>query len=205
MNSPFSIASQAPLDLQFGTCSMGNLEELLTRVARSDTEALSELYDRLAGIVHALALRIVQDSTLAENTVQKVFLTVWHKAHMYDSSRASVRTWILSIARNHSVDEWRRQQRRMESRDLDQLSLADPVNGNNPLSRAIQDERSALVREALDSLPQDQKQALLLAYFSGLSHTQIARHLEAPLGTVKTRIQLGMDKLRRKLRPRFVQ
>ena len=183
---------------------MSNLEDLLVEVSNGDTEALSDLYDRLAGIVHALTLRIVGDSARAENTVQKVFLTIWKKAHLYDTSRASARTWILSVARNQAIDEWRRLKNQRQTEELDQLTLVD-TGEPDPLTSTIEGERSALVREALESLPSEQQQALLLAYFSGLSHSQIAQQLETPLGTVKTRIQLGLGKLRRKLRPRMAQ
>ena len=190
--------------LQSGRFLMADLEDLLLEVSKGDTKALSELYDRLAGIVNALALRVVGDPARAENTVQRVFLTIWKKAPLYDASRASAKTWIITIARNQAIDEWRRQKGRLQTQELDRLNLADTVKPD-PLSEGIRQERSTLVREALDSLPREQKQPLLLAYFSGLSHSQIAQHLETPLGTVKTRIQLGMDKLRRKLRPRLVQ
>ncbi len=181
---------------------MADLEDfLLVEVSKGDSEALSELYDRLAGIVHALALRVVGDPARAENTVQKVFLTIWKKAHLYDANRSSAKTWIFSIARNQAIDEWRRLKTRRRTEELDELTLVD--SGKlDPLTSTIEGERSVLVREALDSLPGEQRQALLLAYFSGLSHSQIAEHLETPLGTVKTRIQLGLNKLRRKLRGR---
>ena len=184
---------------------MADLEDsLLVEVSKGDSEALSELYDRLAGIVHALALRVVGDPARAENTVQKVFLTIWKKAHLYDASRSSAKTWIFSITRNQAIDEWRRLKTRRRTEELDELTLVDSGKLDS-LTSTIEGERSTLVREALDSLPEDQRQALLLAYFSGLSHSQIAQHLEAPLGTVKTRIQLGLNKLRRKLRPRMAQ
>ncbi len=131
-------------------------------------------------------------------------MNVWKKAHLYDTSRSSAKTWILSIARNQAIDEWRRLKNQRQTEDLDQMILID-VRRPDPLTSTIEGERSALVRDALESLPGEQKQALLLAYFSGLSHSQIAEQLETPLGTVKSRIQLGLGKLRRKLRPRMAQ
>ncbi len=183
---------------------MDDLGELLVEVSNGDSEAFSQLYDRLAAIIHALALRIVYDPTRAESTVQQVFLTIWNKANLYDADRSSARTWIFSIARNQAIDEWRRLKTRRRTEELDQLTLVD-TGKLDPLASTIQAEHSALVRQALNSLPGEQRQALLLAYFSGLSHSQIAEHLETPLGTVKTRIQLGLNKLRRKLRPRMAQ
>ena len=103
---------------------MADLEDLLlVEVSKGDSEALSELYDRLAGIVHALALRVVGDPARAENTVQKVFLTIWKKAHLYDASRSSAKTWIFSIARNQAIDEWRRLKTRRRTEELDELTL----------------------------------------------------------------------------------
>ena len=194
------IASRPPARLQSGWFLMADLEDLLLRISKGDTHALSDLYDRLAGMVYALALRILGDPGQAENTVQMVFLTIWKKASRYDENRSSARTWILTMARNQAIDEWRRLNRRRPAEELDQLTLID-TQGPDPLTSTLEGERSALVREALESLPGEQRQALLLAYFSGLSHSQIAEHLGTPLGTVKTRIQLGLDKLERKLRP----
>ena len=181
---------------------MAQVEDLLVGISKGDAQALSDLYDQLSGVIHALTLRILGDPAVAENTVQKVFLTIWKKASQYDGDRSSAKTWIFSIARNQAIDEWRRLKRHRSNQELDQLKLIDK-GSPDPLNHTIEQEQSALVREALESLPAEQRQALLLSYFSGLSHTQIAEHLETPLGTVKTRIQLGLHKLKRKLRPRM--
>ncbi len=178
--------------------------QTLRRITHKDQSALSELYDNYSGMIYALALRIVRDPALAQSVVQRTFVTVWDKADRFDPAKAKASTWLISIARNQAIDQWRKQQRR---REIDDLEVLDKMRDNSkradPLRTAIDQERSAILRDALAEIPEDQKRAIYLSYYSGLSHQEIADRLQEPLGTIKTRIQLGLGKLRRRLEPVF--
>ena len=177
---------------------------LLSRIVSRDAEALADLYDVHSGAVYSLALRILRNQKSAEIVVQHTSVSVWEKAERYDPKVASVSTWLFAIARNLSIDEWRRESRPREVSLTEELPEAvDSSEQKNPLSKAIQGQRREIVLQALSEIPEEQKQAIYLAYYDGLSHRQIAETLAQPLGTVKTRIQLGLDKLRRRLTPVF--
>ena len=181
---------------------MAHEVELLKKIAGRDTLALSELYDAYSTPIFSLATRILRDPQEAEGVLQQVFLSVWDKADQYRSEKGKVSTWLFTIARNLAIDALRKKSRTREwvpDHDLDQV--ADRSEGKNPLSEYIQDERRRLILEALKDIPQDQRTAVYLAYYDGLSHRQIAQTLDQPLGTVKTRIQLGLYKLRQALEP----
>ncbi len=178
--------------------------QILRRITQRDQSALSELYDNYSAMLYSLALKIVRDPTTAQGVVQKTFVTVWDKADRFDSSKAKASTWLISIARNQAIDQWRKQQRSREVEDLEVLDrTADDSPQTDPLRSAIDQERTAILREALAEIPEEQKRAIYLSYYTGLSHQEIADHLQEPLGTVKTRIQLGLGKLRRRLEPIF--
>jgi RNA polymerase sigma-70 factor, ECF subfamily len=166
---------------------------LLQQIARSQAEALSELYDRYSRLVYSLALYILGDSLTAEEVTQDVFMRVWEKAGTYRVEQAKVSTWLASITRNRSIDMLRRRGVRPEK---DSVGWED-LPGNSPIpasnlsteERAAQSIRSQHVRAAVASLPADQRKALALAFFAGLTHSEIAELLGEPLGTVKTRIR----------------
>ena len=177
--------------------------KLITLVANSDSNALSELYDRYNRLVFSLALRIVGDQAASEEITQDVFLRIWKKAETYQPEQAKLSTWLTSIARYRSIDLLRRRGVRPESNSVSwpelSYSAIPSTDGRGPeenASRSLQGER---VRAALEQLPKEQLQALSLAYYQGFSHSQIAEELDIPLGTIKTRIRLGMQKLRQML------
>lgn len=174
---------------------------LLQRIRQKDAQALSQLYDRYARLVFSLVLRIVKQVELAEDVTQEVFWRVWEKADQYHPSRGSVRAWLLYIARNRALDLVRRRQRRpLDARHLPEEGwgeIAEPDPG--PEDLAVQAWERQRVREALSRLTEEQRTVLLLAYFEGLSHQQIAQHLRLPLGTVKSRLRAAMQMLRRYL------
>jgi RNA polymerase sigma-70 factor, ECF subfamily len=171
---------------------------LMRLIAHSKTEALSVLYDRYARLVYGLALQATGEPASAEEVTQDTFLRAWENAATYQSEKGKVSTWLASIARNRSIDLMRRKQARRENT---QVSLDEPpsftLQGNENVENEV-DLRSKqrAVRRALAQLPEDQRKALALAYFRGMTHEQIAESLGQPLGTVKTRIRLGMQKLR---------
>ena len=159
---------------------------LLQRLTSGDSGALAELYDLHAGLVNGLALRILRNAAEAEDVVQEVFVQVWRQAERYDPARGSAEAWLATIARSRALDRLRRRTARRE-----ESGEAWPVAGIQP-----RPEEALAVRKALGSLSSDQRRALELAYYEGLTQSEIAAHLGQPLGTIKTRIRSAMIRLR---------
>jgi RNA polymerase sigma-70 factor (ECF subfamily) len=174
---------------------------LVAAMERRDADALGELYDRHAARLLGLAYRILGETGEAEEVVQEVFLHAWRAAGSFDPARGSVLAWLLVATRSRSIDRLRTR-RRVAAVDadgrspLDDLPAGDDVEGGSA-SR----EWEALCRGAVRELPSDQRRVLELAYFDGLTHQEIAERTATPLGTVKTRIRLGLMKLRERMRP----
>jgi RNA polymerase sigma-70 factor (ECF subfamily) len=156
----------------------------------ADLEALYDAHHRQA---IGLAYRILGDLGEAEEVVQEAFLSAWRSGHTYDPSRGSAQTWILSMVRNRSIDVLRARRRRPVQPLAEGV---DPPDATDVPAQAASNLDAASARAALDALPPEQKQVIELAYFGGLSHTEIATQLAAPIGTVKGRIRLGLDRLR---------
>src|SRR6202163_2779633 len=155
-----------------------------------DLEGLYDAYHRQA---IGLAYRMLGDLGDAEEVAQEVFLSAWRSGHTYDPGRGTTHTWILSMVRNRSIDTLRARRRR----PVQQLAEGiDPPDNSDVPAQAVSNVEGEIARVALDSLPPEQKQAIELAYFGGLSHSEIAAQLAAPIGTVKGRIRLGLDRLR---------
>jgi len=174
--------------------------QLLRRVAAQDRQALAEFYDEVAGVLFATAVRILGDPQEAEEVIQDVFVQIWRKAPMFDITLGTPFHWAVSITRNRSIDRLRARQRR--TRVLDELrgDAASETEFYSPATPAALDtEHFSTVRVAVSSLPSDQRQAIELAFFGGMTHAEIAGHLGEPLGTVKARIRRGMLKLRESL------
>jgi RNA polymerase sigma-70 factor, ECF subfamily len=171
---------------------------LMRLIANSKTEALSVLYDRYARLVYGLALQATGEPASAEEVTQDTFLRAWENAATYQSEKGKVSTWLASIARNRSIDLMRRKQARRENTQvsLDELPSFTLQGNENVENEVDLRSKQRAVRRALAKLPEDQRKALALAYFRGMTHEQIAESLGQPLGTVKTRIRLGMQKLR---------
>jgi RNA polymerase sigma-70 factor (ECF subfamily) len=164
---------------------------LIRRLTRGDHAALGELYDLYAGLVNGLAMRILRDRAEAEDTVQEVFVQVWQQAARFDPSRGTPEAWLCTMARTRALDRLRKRSSRRE----------EPELGHAGSTEAPRTEEALAVRAALDALPLDQRKALELAYFEGLSQSEIAERLAEPLGTVKTRIRTAMIRLRGVLGP----
>ncbi len=171
---------------------------LLKLIAQTHEGALSELYDRYNRLVYTVALNSSGEAARAEEITQDVFIRVWDKAASYHSEQGRVATWLCSIARNRAIDLYRQGQARQEDRHIswEQAEYLDPPDPQNLEADFEIAQRQRLVRQALAQLSDEQKQALGLAYFQGLSHAEISQELGEPLGTIKTRIRLGLHKLK---------
>ncbi len=167
------------------------------RMASGDAAGLSDLYDRHARGLFSLSLRIVQDQGEAEEVVQDVFAQAWRQAARFDASRGAVVAWLLMMARSRSVDRLRARAGRPPLQEDDPALLRDLADGAVAEDiRVVSAEQARRVRAALLVLPILQRAVIELAFFEGLTHAEIAEQLEQPLGTVKTRIRLGLSKLR---------
>lgn len=170
-------------------------------MAQRDEGGLAALYDRWSDSVHGVIFSIVRDLDDAEELVEETFWQAWRQASRWDASRGSVGTWLRLIARTRALDRIRSVRRRSES-PLEQTDVdRHGTEIESPLDSASERERSDSVLLALEDLPADQKEAVLLAYFGGLSHSEIAARLGQPLGTIKTRVRLAFVKLRQSLAP----
>jgi RNA polymerase sigma factor (sigma-70 family) len=167
-------------------------EQVLEAVGRGDDDALGELYDRFGRLAFRLAFRILRDRALAEDAVQEAFLAVWRSADAYKRERAKPSTWILTVVHRRAVDIVRREQ----SRRGEPLEVAPEPSAGPADEDAVLRDRRAAVQAALTELPGEQRQALELAYYGGLTQSELAERLGVPLGTVKSRMFAGLGRLR---------
>jgi len=176
-------------------------DELMVRLGGRDLAAFEALYDRYGDLVYSVSLRVVGDTYVAEDVTQDVFMRVWRRPDQFDAQRGKFVTWLLSVARNRSIDHRRSQSRRLRHETLpsadddEDLLPAGDERDDPALAAVLSDERGA-VRRAMEALPPEQKLAIQLAYFGGLTQLEIANKTGQPLGTIKTRIRLGMQKMR---------
>ena len=175
-----------------------SLEVLLARVAGGDESALRELYDRTSRRVFGLALAVLRDRAAAEDVALEVYVQVWRQAQRFDATQGAALAWLATLARTRAIDAWRARQRQSALVAapglVEAAELASPAPG--PDAHCADAERAARVRQAVDSLPPEQRRALQAAYFTGLTHVEIAAAFGQPLGTVKTRIRNGLLALR---------
>ncbi len=169
---------------------------LIQRMAGGDVSALGELYDQHARAVYSLACRILRDPGEAEDVVQDVFAQAWKQASRFDAARANAGAWLMMMSRSRAIDRLRARRTRLQTIP-DAETLADAPEGTpDPESRAMTTEDATRVRAALAALDDAQRAPIELAYYEGLSQTEIAERLREPLGTIKTRIRTGLLKLR---------
>jgi RNA polymerase sigma-70 factor (ECF subfamily) len=170
-------------------------DQLIERVARSEEQALLALYDRYASRVYALVVRILDDPPAAEEVTQDVFLKLWTRARSHLASKGPVLNWLLTIARNAALDRLRLERRRPPPGPmLDPESDGREASGPDGMA---DEHRWRSLYFAVRSIPAEQREVIELAYYGGLTHSQIAEHLGLPLGTVKTRLRAGIQRLRR--------
>lgn len=183
-------------------------ERLMLAIAARDEAAFAVLYDRYADLAYSVALRVLADAQVAEDATQEIFVRLWMRPETFIPARGKFLSWFMSVVRNRAVDEFRSRGRRrrhesVTSFECDEFlrDLRTP-DASDPAAAAQVHEAQGMVRFALTELPPQQRMALELAYFSGYTQEEIAVALHEPLGTVKTRIRLGMQKLRRALNDR---
>ena|SRR5919202_4390212 len=171
-------------------------ETLVRLVAQQDVRALEALYQRYSRPVFSLALKILGDREVVEEVVQEVFLRLWTRAHGYDPQRGKLLSWLLTIAHHRAIDELRRRRSQPETDGLrEQLATSEEPEADPSASLAHVEERAA-VQQALAQLPPAQRRPIEMAYYGGMTQVEIAVALSEPLGTIKTRMRLGMQKLR---------
>jgi RNA polymerase sigma-70 factor (ECF subfamily) len=159
--------------------------------------ALEAIYDRYGDYVYSVSLRVVGDAQLAEDIAQEVFLRLWRRPDLFDAGRGRFVTWLLSVARNRAIDERRSRGRRLRHENPSGLEAEDmPAAAEDPVDSALLADDRVVIQKALARLPAEQRVAIQLAYFGGYTQQEIADGLRQPLGTVKTRIRLGLQKLR---------
>lgn len=174
--------------------------QLLAAMAEKQQWALAELYDRHAGVLYRLALKILEEPALAQDVLHDAFLIAWHKAALYDETRGNVRAWLIVLCRNLAIDRYRVKMnlasRRVVMENAEELLLQAEAN---PEKDAITSEDGRLISLALNKLPKEQREVIELAYFRGMSQQEIADATGTPLGTVKTRTRQALQKLRESL------
>ncbi|MBI4467835.1 MAG: sigma-70 family RNA polymerase sigma factor [Acidobacteria bacterium] len=172
------------------------LQEMLARTASGEQAALAEIYDATSRVIFGLLVRMLRDRPSAEETLLDVYMQIWKQASAFDPARGAPLAWIMVIARTRAIDRLR--SRKVERERIEPLESVDEANapGPDPEESAVLSERRRRIRHALEALTPEQREVIELAYFSGMSHGEIAERLAQPLGTVKTRIRLGMMRLR---------
>jgi RNA polymerase sigma-70 factor (ECF subfamily) len=179
--------------------------EILARVVSGDQPAFRELYDRLSGPLYSLAVRMLGDTGEAQDVLQDVFLQIWRRAATYDAEQSSVFSWSVLLARSRVIDRLRARGRRLRvvvsSTDdkESQRRIADASTAESAADTAHRNEEAGRVRSILNQLPEEQREAIELAFFSDLTHNEIATQLGQPLGTIKARIRRGLLKLRERI------
>jgi RNA polymerase sigma-70 factor (ECF subfamily) len=178
--------------------SQTDIEDLIARLAARDARAFGAFYDRTAGFVFGLLLRILNDRASAEEVAQEVYLQIWRSAATFDRGRSSALAWIATLARSRAIDRLRADAS-LRSAMQSYVEQPEVSQRPDPQEEASLSERRARVLEALRTLPAEQRAAIELAFFEGLSHSEIARRTDTPLGTVKTRIRAAIAKLEQAL------
>jgi len=172
--------------------------ELLRRIAEKDHHSFSQLYTRFFGVIFGTVQKVISDPSDAEDVTQDVFIQIWNKANLYQPEKGRPLTWVATMARNRAIDYIRSKQRRARLRDdfEEESSSQDLLMENDSSDLTSRAERFQIVRDALDELTPDQREAIELAYFKDQTQAEVAKQLDRPLGTIKARIRRGTMRLR---------
>ena len=181
--------------------SGGDLATLIQAVVAGDQMAMARLYDTTSALIYGLVLRILSDPSEAQDVTLEVYLQVWRQAAQYDPQRGTLLAWLGAIAHSRALDRRRMNRRHQQREEPLEMVAHVPEATPDPAEASVIRQQQHLVQEALQSLAPEQREAIELAYFAGLSHRAIATRLAQPLGTIKTRIRLGMQHLRARLVP----
>ena len=174
---------------------------LIGRIAQGDEPALGTLYDKTGSHVYGLAFRVLGDTTMAEEVTMDVYLQVWRQAGQFDQSRGNPMVWLAVLTRSRAIDRLRVGKKDREAREPFREVVEESCEENDPEQNSFYLEQCRIVRQALASLPAEQREVIELAYFAGLSQSEMAEKIGQPIGTVKTRVRLGMIRLRSVLEP----
>jgi len=172
------------------------LMDLLARTALADQRAFAELYNLTSAHLYAVALRILRQSASAEEVLQESFVNIWHHAGSYVAARSQPLTWLTSIVRNRCLDQLRRREVDTVTIDDEDEGMTLPDNGPTPLEMLVSGADARAVKACVEALESGQKQAVALAFYRGLSHAELAAHLHEPLGTVKSWVRRGLERLK---------
>src|SRR5215467_11015697 len=172
------------------------LMELLARTALADKKAFAELYQLSAPHLYAVALRILREAGAAEEVLQESFVNVWHHAGSYVAARSQPLTWLTSIVRNRCLDQLRRREVETVTMDDEEDGVTVAAEGPTPLEMLLSGADARAVRACVEALDAGPKQAIALAFYQGLSHSELAKHLRQPLGTVKSWVRRGLERLK---------
>jgi RNA polymerase sigma-70 factor (ECF subfamily) len=172
------------------------LMDLLARTALADQRAFAELYNLTSAHLYAVALRILRQSASAEEVLQESFVNIWHHAGSYVATRSQPLTWLTSIVRNRCLDQLRRREVDTVTIDDEDEGMTLPDNGPTPLEMLVSGADARAVKACVEALESGQKQAVALAFYRGLSHAELAAHLHEPLGTVKSWVRRGLERLK---------
>lgn len=170
----------------------------LIGIANGDASSFRKLYERFRGVIFSTVFKVLGDRQDSEDTAQEVFAQIWQKAHLYKPERGRALTWVASMARNRAIDRLRTKQRRARLREAfrEREGIDEQIQTHDASDDAQLSERAAVLRSALACLTLDQRKAIELVYFQGLTHAQVADKLGQPLGTIKARVRRGLAKLR---------
>jgi len=179
--------------------------DILHRVARGDRAGFDLLHQRFSGIVYSTIYKVLNDREDTQDVAQEVFAQIWKKARLYEASKGKPLTWVATMARNRAIDRLRSKQRRARLRDAfsEEEKTADFMTQRDAFDDVAASEAGEVVRSAVLELSDEQRQAIEMAYFGGMTQSEIADNLGEPLGTVKARIRRGMIKLKKKVEPRL--
>lgn len=194
VQQPNSVRKQIPF---MEDASHQNDRQLIQRVAAREQDALRALYEQYSGPVYNMAYQVTRHQQAAEDVTQDVFFQIWRWPERWNPDKGRFISWVLTVARYTAIDHVRREQRQPTLEPPDEDMVQPPVNGHH--DAYAEADRNREIRRHLKALPQEQRTVILLAFFRGMTHEEIARHLKLPVGTVKSRIRLGMKKLREAL------